>query len=255
MINILFLGTGAAEGIPAIQCDCHHCRMAREKGGKLIRERSSILFSLPDYKLLVDAPPNVKHMLTVNHIREIDGIFISHSHFDHSGGLEEFAYWHRELDLFTDESFYRKMVQNGRVEGLRRVMFNTLFHQGMAFRFDDFFMVPFAVRHPVPCYGLAIFQGKNKVIYTSDTSSRFSNYARCLMLGADLLIVNTPEFSKATKDHITVTEAVELKDKVKARHLILTHFNHNNKTHDELEDFIKDKKGISIAYDGFQIQI
>ena len=53
-MEILFLGTAAAEGTPAVFCDCKMCRYAREKGGKEIRSRSGALI---DGKLKISVLP------------------------------------------------------------------------------------------------------------------------------------------------------------------------------------------------------
>ena len=55
-MKITFMGTGAAEGIPTINCHCEHCTRALNEQGKLVRQRNAILFSLPNYELLVEAP-------------------------------------------------------------------------------------------------------------------------------------------------------------------------------------------------------
>ncbi|HDN81076.1 MAG: hypothetical protein DRI61_01070 [Chloroflexi bacterium] len=254
MIEVQFLGTGAAEGIPAIQCTCEHCRRARLEGGKLRRERSAFILHLPDYKLLVDTPPNIKNMLRSYDISRIDGIFISHEHYDHAGGIEEFSYWGRSIDLFLVPQVYKRLTRNRGIQHLNTRMFNLTVHPGMALHFDGFFLVPFAVKHSVPCFGLAIYQGTTKVVYTSDTSNEFSNYARCLMENADLLIVNTPEFKTSMPDHITIAEAVQLQQSVGAKRLVLTHFNHHNRPHDELESLVTKWPGVTVAYDGLKIR-
>lgn len=255
MIKVQFLGTGAAEGIPAMKCGCEHCRRARQEGGKLRRERSCILLRLPGYTLLVDAPPNIRNILSSYGINSIDGIFISHEHYDHAGGLKEFAYWGKDIDLFTVASTYASLEREGAFRETGGHLVSQEFHPGMAFHFDGFFLVPFAVKHSVPCFGLAVFQGGVKLIYTSDTSSIFSHYAYTLMEGADLLIVNTPGFEEPQADHINIIEAVDLKYRVNAKKLVLTHFNHHNMPHDKLEDFIIGKPGVIIAYDGMNIVI
>lgn len=255
MIRVQFLGTGAAEGIPAMQCDCEHCRRARQEGGKLRRERSCILLYLPSYTLLVDAPPNIKSILGYYGINNIDGIFISHEHYDHAGGLKEFAYWGKDIDLFTVASTYEGLEREGAFRETKKHLVNQEFRPGMAFHFDGFFLVPFAVKHSVPCFGLAVFQQGVKLIYTSDTSSVFSHYAYTLMEGADLLIVNTPGFEEAQADHINIVEAVALKHQVNAKKLVLTHFNHYNKPHDKLEEFAAGQADVIIAYDGMDIVI
>ena len=42
-MKVQFLGTAAAEGIPAIWCECEVCRKAKELKGKELRRRCSYL--------------------------------------------------------------------------------------------------------------------------------------------------------------------------------------------------------------------
>ena len=42
-MKVLFLGTAAAEGWPAVFCKCDSCMKARKLGGKNIRTRSSCI--------------------------------------------------------------------------------------------------------------------------------------------------------------------------------------------------------------------
>ena len=255
-MRIKFLGTGAAEGIPAINCDCPHCRRAREEGGKLVRERSCILFSLPGYELLMDTPPGILDLLAKNEVTRIDGIFLTHEHFDHAGGLEEFLYWKKDVDLFTAKETYRALRKEEWGGRLSEIAFHILYRPGMIIRFDDFFIVPFLVLHGVPTYGLMLREGEKKIVCTSDSALRFSNYARCLMAGADLLIVNTPYFINPPHEaHIGVPDAIKLKGGVGAKKLILTHFNHYNKPHDELEEYISQFEGVEAAYDGMEVEV
>ena len=254
-MKIQFLGTGSAEGIPAIGCDCAHCARAKREGGRLMKRRNAILFSLPGYELLLDTPPDIRASLAQNKILRIDGIFLSHAHHDHTGGLEEFLYWTRDLDLFVEPGVYESLRREDWGEKLPDIAFRCPFHPGMAVRFDGFFFTPFAVSHTVPCFGLTICEGGHKTVYTSDTRNRFSNYARCLMQGADLLIVNTPHFSPPHEDHITSEEAIELKELVGAKRLVLTHCNHHNWPHDELEERVKGWDGVTVAYDGLEVEV
>ena len=54
-MKVQFLGTGAAEGVPAEFCDCAVCREARLRGGKEFHSRSQLLI---DGELSVDFPPD-----------------------------------------------------------------------------------------------------------------------------------------------------------------------------------------------------
>jgi len=42
---------------------------------------------------------------------------------------------------------------------------------------------------------------------------------------------------------------------VGARRLILTHFNHYNRPHDELEEYVRQFEGVEVAYDGMEVEV
>lgn len=81
-MNIQFLGTCAAEGIPALWCNCDNCRRSREIGGRAVRSRSQ---ALVDGKLLIDFPADTYWHLMKNNIDLLDirHCLITHSHSDH----------------------------------------------------------------------------------------------------------------------------------------------------------------------------
>lgn len=81
-MNIKFLGTGAAEGIPAIFCNCSVCKYARKSKGRNIRTRSQALI---DNNLLLDFGPDTYwHEVTYGlNLAEIKHCLISHTHSDH----------------------------------------------------------------------------------------------------------------------------------------------------------------------------
>ena len=81
-MKIKYLGTAAAEGIPAVFCDCERCCMARAAGGKEIRMRSGALI---DGVLKLDfGPDTYAGMLRFGlSFAELSHILITHSHEDH----------------------------------------------------------------------------------------------------------------------------------------------------------------------------
>jgi phosphoribosyl 1,2-cyclic phosphate phosphodiesterase len=251
-----FLGTGGAEGIPAMGCECNHCTRARQEGGRLVRQRSAVLFSLSGYELSLDTPPDIRELLETSDARTSHGIFLSHKHFDHAGGLEEFLYWNQGVDLFNESCMYQRLIRVNGGDRLADVTFHFAIHPGMGIRFNDFFFTPFEVRHTVPCFGLAIFEGQRRVAHAADTDRRLSNYARWLIQGAEVLIVNTPFFEpREEESHLSVWEAITMKDEVGANKVILTHANHSNLPHDELEAYVAQFEGITVAYDSLTVEV
>ena len=81
-MKIKYLGTGAAEGIPALFCHCDICNYARKMKGKNIRTRAQLLI---DNELLIDFGPDTL-MHSIQYDIELANILyclITHTHDDH----------------------------------------------------------------------------------------------------------------------------------------------------------------------------
>jgi phosphoribosyl 1,2-cyclic phosphate phosphodiesterase len=81
-MRLQYLGTGAAEGIPATFCACPVCKEAARRGGREIRTRSQALL---DGKILFDFPPDTyAHYLNYRFdLPGIEHVLVTHSHMDH----------------------------------------------------------------------------------------------------------------------------------------------------------------------------
>ena len=71
-MEIIFLGTGGAWGVPELHCDCLICQEMRRRGEK--RERTSILIS-GKTNLLLDCGPDIRSQLSRNGIENIDALW------------------------------------------------------------------------------------------------------------------------------------------------------------------------------------
>ncbi len=82
-----YLGTAAAEGVPAIFCECEQCQIARRLGGRNIRHRSG---AIVNDDVLIDMAPDLYAMklaldLDLTRVRHI---VLTHAHSDHFAGYE-----------------------------------------------------------------------------------------------------------------------------------------------------------------------
>lgn len=82
LMKLHFLGTGSAEGMPALFCSCAVCAQARRRGGPDRRTRASVLL---DDVVKIDLPPD-----TLAHVHAYDldlsmlrHLLFTHSHDDH----------------------------------------------------------------------------------------------------------------------------------------------------------------------------
>ncbi|MEP0767588.1 MAG: hypothetical protein HRF45_13765 [Fimbriimonadia bacterium] len=81
-MKVLLLGTGAADGIPALFCDCAVCRFARQHGGREIRSRSA---ALVDGRLKIDLGPDTLSHVHAHRLNPAEWRWVAytHSHDDH----------------------------------------------------------------------------------------------------------------------------------------------------------------------------
>lgn len=81
-MKFTYLGTAAAEGWPAVFCNCDFCNKARKAGGKDIRTRSQAM--LGD-DVLIDFPGDTYHHAVANslNLSAVKYVFITHTHSDH----------------------------------------------------------------------------------------------------------------------------------------------------------------------------
>ena len=81
-MKFTYLGTGAAEGVPAMFCSCDTCREVRRRGECEFHTRSQLLI---DGELCIDFPPDAyAHSLKFGvDLSAVKYLLITHSHMDH----------------------------------------------------------------------------------------------------------------------------------------------------------------------------
>lgn len=81
-MELMFLGTGAAEAIPSVFCRCPYCCEVRKNGGKDCRSRSSFRI---DGQHQIDFSPDIYMQMTRSGLDlfELEHLLITHSHEDH----------------------------------------------------------------------------------------------------------------------------------------------------------------------------
>lgn len=251
-MKIIFLGTGAAEGIPCLGCVCPRCKRARARKDKNLRARTSLLLSSEEgHNFLIDTPPEIGSLLNRNNVLKLSAVFLSHEHFDHIGELTEFEYWKQPLLLFAG---YDVLPKIRITERLADYLLPSEFYSYSQLTFGKMKITPFKVFHHVPCYGFLVEENMKKLIYFGDSTSSLSSLHLEILKAADVVIFHTPEFEEE-KHHMSVESAFKLRKEEKLKCVILTHINHNNLFHEQLIQKAKSFPNITIAYDGLTIEI
>jgi phosphoribosyl 1,2-cyclic phosphate phosphodiesterase len=277
-MEILFLGTSAAEGWPALFCTCENCRRALTAGGKDIRTRPSMLV---DRSILIDPGPDLYYHILKYAFRLADlaAIIVTHSHEDHLAA-DEFRLA-REPFAVRDKLRPTPIWGNDQVlgrlraalkaedEGGIREQFGFELHQARAFEsfsIGSYTITPLEADHmpTEPCLFYCIesngrtFLQANDTGYLPDTTWRWLEGRR--LDGVSLECTNGT--IEGWKGHLGVKEVIDVVERLRkegqlapSAPAVVTHFSHNGGLlHEELEAALN-PHGIDVAYDGLRIEI
>jgi phosphoribosyl 1,2-cyclic phosphate phosphodiesterase len=92
MTKVIFLGAGAAPGVPSISCGWGNCNPDNPKN---IRTRTSTYYEINGVNILVDTSPDLRQQMLDNDICAVDCVLYTHSHFDHISGIDELREFNR----------------------------------------------------------------------------------------------------------------------------------------------------------------
>ena len=270
-MKLTFLGTAAAEAMPATFCNCKYCVEARKLGGKNIRTRSQ---SLIDDSLLIDLPADTYFHFIQNGIEgdKISDLLITHSHGDHCYVEELFLrsapYAHNMrapiLNVYCGRGAFDKI--SGRGEP-RKVALNKV-AAFESFAVGKYTVTALPARHAHGDDALFyIIEGDKTMLYAHDTGYFYPEVF-------DFIAERGFKFDLATFDctnvDITISDegthmGVDNIERVIARLCeigaigestvkIINHFSHNaNPLYHVLEERVADK-GWLVSYDGLSVE-
>ncbi len=111
--RLTFLGTGTSQGVPIIGCNCAVCR-SNDPHDK--RFRSAALVDYKGLKILVDAGPDFRMQMLGQGVSHLDAIMLTHSHRDHTGGLDDVRSLNY-IDRRAAEIYCERLVLDSLKEG------------------------------------------------------------------------------------------------------------------------------------------
>lgn len=81
-MELVFLGTGAAEGAPAAYCRCAACQGVRQRGGIELRTRSSVRIG-PHLQIDISPDQYTQTIAAGLDMFDVEHILVTHTHEDH----------------------------------------------------------------------------------------------------------------------------------------------------------------------------
>ena len=278
-MKIQFLGTGAAEGVPAMFCSCEYCENIRKIGKSEFRTRTQVII---DGKISIDFPPEAfAHSLEYGvNLSKITRLFVTHSHMDHFYAHDfvlrgyKYAkfdetpltiYGNSEVKAVFDECTAREM----RGEVAKNIVFKQL-APFCTLEADGYRVCTLPANHKTKEQSLLYYmerEGKG-YLHLYDTHVIGDNCFEFLKsLGAKVSLVAfdctfADGKSNENSRHMGIWDDMQLKEKMLSCGIadentkyVITHFSHNcNPLRSRLKQ-IEENFGVIAAYDGMEIEI
>ena len=253
MMKLTFLGTGTSCGVPTIGCECYTCRSTDPHDKRL---RCSVLLETPQTRLLIDCGPDFRQQIMTQSFRKIDGILITHAHYDHMGGMDDIRPYCQfgEINVYADPIARKGMLEmlpycfaEHRYPGVPAIQLHEI-HPHTPFTIGDFDIMPFQVmHHDLPILGYRI----GPLAYITDMKTIAEEEIPYIM-GCDTLVVNALR-EKPHHSHQTLTDAVHFAQRIGARQTWLIHSSHDIGRHVEVNASLP--ANIQLAYDGQVLEL
>ena len=252
-MKLTFLGTGTSCGVPTIGCQCRVCQSTNPKDKRL---RCSALVETAHTRLLIDCGPDFRQQMMGQPFRRIDGILITHAHYDHMGGMDDVRPYCQfgEINVYADPIARKGLLEmlpycfaEHRYPGVPAIGLHEI-HKHKAFTIGDFNILPIEVmHHDLPILGYRI----GPLTYITDMKT-INDEELLYIEGTELLVVNALR-EKPHHSHQTLTDAVRFARRVGARQTYLIHSSHDIGLHDEINAQLP--SDIQLAYDGQVVEV
>jgi phosphoribosyl 1,2-cyclic phosphate phosphodiesterase len=285
-VELIILGSGGATPIPRPGCRCDVCVEARVKGVPYTRSSASLY--VPDVKLLFDTPEDITYQMNREGVNDVDYIFYSHWHPDHTLGLriveKMYKFW---LGTFVRGD---KRLKKVKVCALTKVMadlenvYGTFLDYYMRLGLIEKISLENATPYQIRDYSITSFEvlGSNVVstVFLIEHENRKVVYAPCdvkpfpqdlRLRKPDLLILGEvfpegplkegiiiPEDNPLRRELFSMEEALKLAKSLEAKKTIFTHIEEEwGKSYDDYKaiERLYRRENIAFAYDGMKINI
>lgn len=253
-MRLTFLGTGTSVGVPTIGCSCKVCKSHDPRDR---RTRCSAMVETEQTRIVIDCGPDFREQMLRQEFRKIDAVLVTHSHYDHVGGMDDLRPFCQfgDINVYSDsisERSLRSMMPYCFVEhpypGVPKISLHEI-HPHQELKINELTVVPLQVMHDkLPILGYKI----GRLAYITDMKTIPEGEIDYLQ-DIDYLVVNALRFTKSHHSHMLVDEALEFARKTSAKQVFLTHMCHDIGLIDEANAALP--QGVQLAYDGLSVEI
>lgn len=252
-MKLTFLGTGTSTGVPEVGCTCPVCTSADARDRRL---RVSLLVETDETRILIDCGPDFREQMLHVPFNRLDGVLLTHEHYDHTGGIDDLRPFCRfgDIDIYADALtcqhlrerlpyfFYEVLYP-----GVPRLNFHAIVPY-QSFPINDVVVTPLQVMHGrLPILGYRIGQ----LGFITDMLTAPDETLQALQ-GVDVLVINGLRFIPHGS-HQTIDDALAVARRVGARKTYLIHMSHDAGLHAETDASLP--PDVHLAYDGLCVEV
>jgi phosphoribosyl 1,2-cyclic phosphate phosphodiesterase len=256
-MRFLFLGTGGSTGIPVIGCHCLTCSSPSSFNKRL---RPSALIRTENKNFLIDVGPDFREQALKYGIERLDGLLLTHTHFDHIAGIDELRTYN-----FLQKSALPCLLSRATYDELKRRYYYLFEPRGgdssLCASLDihliekasgsvDFGGLPW--RYVTYEQGSMVVTGfcVGKLAYISDIK-RYTEDLFSQLKGIEILVLSAVKRDHSEM-HLTLQEAIAFAGKVGAKKTWITHVGHDLE-YEEINRMLPE--GIKLSFDGQEFDI
>lgn len=251
-MQIRFLGTGTSTGVPEVGCTCPVCTSKDKRDQRL---RASVMIRTQGKNILIDCGPDFRYQMLQTTYEPIEGVLLTHEHYDHVGGIDDLRPFCRfgDIEIYAEDyvadAIMRRIpycFSEFKYPGIPSLILNRIANS--PFFLGNLEIVPVRVMHArLPIFGYRI----GRMAYLTDMKTLpEEEYSK--LIGLDTLIINALR-KEEHLSHQNVEQALKLAEKIGAKKTYLTHMSHHFGLHADMERLMPE--GVFIAYDGLEISI
>lgn len=248
-----FLGTGTSTGVPEIGCTCKVCKSTDSNDSRL---RASIQIKTGNKNILIDCSPDFRQQSMQIPFERIDGILITHEHYDHVSGIDDLRPFsrHGSVSLYVEPNvesalksrlpycFTEKKYKGVPDIELCRISKLQPFHIG------EVEIIPIRVMHyKLPILGFRI----DNFAYLTDVKT-IPQEELSKLKSLEVLVLNALRIDDHIS-HLNLEQAIDLAKTINAKTTYFTHMSHQIGLHSQIERLLP--YNMHFAYDNLQISI